>query len=149
MGVAATIVGNVDRDDAGFELAVSSGVSFFREDITDDGLPPVVSNSMIIDCQRAIGLTAHLNLRTIGVEPDENGRLWCDENLQTWGRGIYGIGDVVGFSTRCGSSVNDQANSILMHLRDDRAVALKRVRSVPEARPISGRGILAVGSLTR
>ncbi len=149
LGVASTVVGDVDRDDVSFELALSSGVSVVSAESADDCLPMESQGHTMIDCQRAIGLTAHLNLRTIGVEPDENGRLWCDENLQTWGRGIYGIGEVVGFSTRCGVSLNEQANSILGHLRGDRAVALKRVRSVPVARPVSGREILAAGAVTR
>lgn len=149
VGVASTVVGDVDRDDVSFELALSSGVSVVSEDCADDCLPMESQGHTVIDCQRAIGLTSHLNLRTVGVEPDENGRLWCDENLQTWGRGIYGIGEVIGFSTRCGLSLNEQASSILGHLRGDRAVALKRMRSVPVARPVSGREILAAGSVTR
>lgn len=129
VGVTSTVVGDVDRDDVSLELALSSGVSVIRAECPDDCLSMGSRSSALIDCQRAIGLTGHLNLRMIGVEPDENGRLWCDENLQTWGRGVYGMGDVVGFSTRCGLSVNEQASSILRHLRSDRAASMKRVRS--------------------
>lgn len=149
LGVESTVVGDADRDDVSFELALSSGVSVVGQECANDCLPMESPGHTMIDCQRAIGLTAHLSLRTIGVEPDENGRLWCDENLQTWGPGIYGIGDVVGFSTRCGSSLNEQASSILGHLRGDRTVALKRIRSIPVARPVSGRGILGTGIVTR
>jgi pyruvate/2-oxoglutarate dehydrogenase complex dihydrolipoamide dehydrogenase (E3) component len=149
LGVASTVVGDIDRDDVSFELALSSGVSIVNEESADDCLPMESQGHTMIDCQRAIGLTAHLSLRTIGVEPDENGRLWCDENLQTWGRGVYGIGDAVGFSTRCGFPLIEQASSILAHLGGDRTFALKRTRSVRVARPVSGRDVLAVGSVTR
>jgi len=43
------------------------------------------------------GLTAHLNLDAVGLETDERGKLWCDDQLQTWVSGIYAAGDVVGF----------------------------------------------------
>jgi NAD(P) transhydrogenase len=44
-----------------------------------------------------IGDTAKLNLPAAGLEPDERGRVWCDENHRTWAKHIYGAGDVVGF----------------------------------------------------
>jgi NAD(P) transhydrogenase len=44
-----------------------------------------------------IGDTAGLNLQAAGLDPDERGRLWCDENHRTLVPHIYGAGDVVGF----------------------------------------------------
>lgn len=44
-----------------------------------------------------VGDTADLNLQAAGLEPDERGRLWCNEHNQTWVPHIYGVGDVVGF----------------------------------------------------
>jgi len=44
-----------------------------------------------------IGDTADLNLQAAGLEPDDRGRLWCDENHRTLVPHIYGAGDVVGF----------------------------------------------------
>lgn len=44
-----------------------------------------------------VGDTDELNLKAAGLEPDERGRLWCDENHRTWAPHIYGVGDVVGF----------------------------------------------------
>jgi NAD(P) transhydrogenase len=44
-----------------------------------------------------VGDTDDLNLRAAGLEPDERGRLWCNEHHQTWVPHIYGVGDVVGF----------------------------------------------------
>ena len=43
------------------------------------------------------GDTAGLKLESAGLEPDERGRLWCNEDHQTWVPHIYGVGDVVGF----------------------------------------------------
>jgi NAD(P) transhydrogenase len=44
-----------------------------------------------------VGDTDGLNLQAAGLEADERGRLWCNENNQTWVEHIYGVGDVVGF----------------------------------------------------
>ena len=44
-----------------------------------------------------VGDTDSLNLEAAGLEPDERGRLWCNEHHQTWVPHIYGVGDVVGF----------------------------------------------------
>jgi NAD(P) transhydrogenase len=44
-----------------------------------------------------VGDTDRLNLSTAGLEPDERGRLTCNENFQTCVPHIYGAGDVVGF----------------------------------------------------
>jgi NAD(P) transhydrogenase len=44
-----------------------------------------------------VGDTSELNLTAAGLEPDERGRVWCDENHRTWKEHIYGAGDVVGF----------------------------------------------------
>ncbi len=43
------------------------------------------------------GDTERLNLEAANLEPDERGRLWCNEHQQTWAPHIYGVGDVVGF----------------------------------------------------
>ena len=43
------------------------------------------------------GDTEGLNLQAAGLEPDERGRLWCNEDQRTWVEHIYGVGDVVGF----------------------------------------------------
>ena len=44
-----------------------------------------------------VGRTNHLNLQVAGIEPDESGRLWCDELGRTWAAHVYAGGDVVGF----------------------------------------------------
>lgn len=69
--------------------------------------------SSTIDCRRTVGFTDHLNLGTIGVEPDENGRLWCAANFETWCTGVFGIGDVVGFTSNETQNPRRQAERIL------------------------------------
>lgn len=44
-----------------------------------------------------VGETDALNLEAAGLQTDERGRLWCNEDHQTWVPHIYGVGDVVGF----------------------------------------------------
>ena len=44
-----------------------------------------------------VGDTEDLNFESAGLEVDERGRLWCNEDHQTWVSHIYGVGDVVGF----------------------------------------------------
>lgn len=56
----------------------------------------LVSETVLFSVGR-IGDTADLNLQAAGLEPDERGRLWCNEHHQTWVPHIYGVGDVVGF----------------------------------------------------
>lgn len=48
-----------------------------------------------------IGNTDRLNVQAAGLEPDDQGRLWCDANLRTWTRNVYAAGDVVGFPALC------------------------------------------------
>ena len=44
-----------------------------------------------------VGNTDTLNLPAAGLEPDEHGRLWCNDDQQTWQKHIYAAGDVAGF----------------------------------------------------
>lgn len=56
----------------------------------------LIAESVLFSVGR-VGETESLNLETAGLEPDERGRLWCNEDHQTWVPHIYGVGDVVGF----------------------------------------------------
>jgi NAD(P) transhydrogenase len=56
----------------------------------------LIGDSLLFTAGR-IGDTTELNLPAAGLEPDERGRVWCDENHRTWAAHIYGAGDVVGF----------------------------------------------------
>jgi NAD(P) transhydrogenase len=44
-----------------------------------------------------LGDTADLNLPAAGLQPDERGRIKCNENFQTEVPHIYAVGDVIGF----------------------------------------------------
>ncbi|HEX5605786.1 MAG TPA: Si-specific NAD(P)(+) transhydrogenase, partial [Candidatus Binatia bacterium] len=52
-----------------------------------------------------IGATKDLNLNTIGLMPDERGRLKVNENYQTALAHVYAVGDVVGFPALASTSM--------------------------------------------
>lgn len=58
------------------------------------------------------GDTSDLNLPAAGIEPDERGRLWCDENQRTWVPHIYGVGDVVGFPALASASMEQGRRAV-------------------------------------
>ncbi len=51
------------------------------------------------------GDTGPLNLKAAGLDLDERGRLWCNEQFQTWVPHIYGVGDVIGFPALASASM--------------------------------------------
>ena len=59
-----------------------------------------------------VGDTSKLNLQAAGLEPDERGRVWCDENHRTWATHIYGAGDVVGFPALASVSMEQGRRAI-------------------------------------
>ncbi|MCH2203238.1 MAG: hypothetical protein MK102_14815 [Fuerstiella sp.] len=114
-GVQARHVAHDRQDSAMLELAHAAGVEIgFCRSTQSDG---VLANSYadVVDCRRAVGFTEHLNLSSIDVEADENGQLWCSSELETWCRGVYGIGDVVGFSAD--STVHPSVQAERIHRR--------------------------------
>lgn len=56
----------------------------------------LVADSVLYTVGR-VGDADELNFQAAGLEPDERGRLWCNEDHQTWVPHIYGAGDIVGF----------------------------------------------------
>lgn len=56
----------------------------------------LVADAVLFAADRP-GATAGLRLDTAGLEPDEHGRLWCDDEGHTWVRGISAAGEVVGY----------------------------------------------------
>jgi NAD(P) transhydrogenase len=58
----------------------------------------LIADAVMI-CTGRVGCTDGLNLETIGVGLDEEGRAWCDTNGCTWVPSIVAVGDVVGFRT--------------------------------------------------
>ncbi|MCA9036588.1 MAG: hypothetical protein KDA91_15740 [Planctomycetaceae bacterium] len=95
-------------EDAGVEV-ITLATNF--EDLADELVKPASLD--VVDFRREVGFTDHLNLPCIGVETDENGRLWCNSSLETWTTGVFGIGEVVGFSSEPPASSFRQASRIL------------------------------------
>jgi NAD(P) transhydrogenase len=52
-----------------------------------------------------VGATKDLNLQSIGITPDERGRLKVNENYQTVLNHVYAVGDVVGFPALASTSM--------------------------------------------
>jgi NAD(P) transhydrogenase len=115
-GVETRLLSSEGRTSAMLELASAAGVSI-GTCLTDIGCGDESSLfkgvADIVDCRRAVGFTEHLGLSSVGIETDEHGQLWCASNLETWSTGIFGIGDVVGFSSDVSKHPTDQAQRIL------------------------------------
>ena len=116
-------VARVDESSVMLELASATGVQIANHP-SDLGLPQLGPEQTdkshgvrVIDCRRSIGFTDHLNLQAIYVEPDENGQLWCASNFETWCSGVFGIGDVVGFSPDTSLHPSLQAERVLNQTR--------------------------------
>jgi NAD(P) transhydrogenase len=58
----------------------------------------LIADAVMI-CTGRVGCTDGLNLESVGVGLDEEGRAWCDTNGCTWVPSIVAVGDVVGFRT--------------------------------------------------
>lgn len=71
----------------------------------------LIGDSVLFTAGR-VGDTAELNLPAAGLEPDDRGRLWCDENHRTWVPHIYGVGDVVGFPALASVSMEQGRRAI-------------------------------------
>ena len=121
VGIRTELVTRPAFNSAALELALDSGVQLVER--PDQRLLPDVFNSPapsccdslppILDCRRAIGFTGHLRLDTLGIQTDENGLLWCSSSLETWCPGVFGAGEVVGFSPENFHDATQQAARIL------------------------------------
>lgn len=115
-GVQTKLLTRADDTSALQMLAATAGVQIGQHP-TELGLPQNVTLAPaaegILDCRRSVGFTEHLNLSAIGVEPDENGQLWCASHLETWCSGVFGLGDVVGFTPDAAVSPSRQADRVL------------------------------------
>lgn len=58
----------------------------------------LIADTVMI-CTGRVGHTDGLNLESVGVGLDEEGRTWCDTNGCTWVPNIMAVGEVVGFRT--------------------------------------------------
>ena len=73
-----------------------------------DGGKSLIAECVLYAAQQR-GMTDSLNLSAAGLLADEHGRLWCNENGQTWVKHIYGAGDVVGFPAFAGQTLKQGA----------------------------------------
>lgn len=121
VGIRTDLVTRPADSSAALELALEQGVRLV--DRPDSRLLPDVFSTPattpchklppIFDCRRAIGFTGHLRLDTLGIQTDENGLLWCSSSLETWCPGVFGAGEVVGFSPENFRDTTQQATRIL------------------------------------
>jgi hypothetical protein len=113
-GVPSRLISTASSECAMYEMAQAAGVQVL-DDVEEYSWKRRGSGlcEEVIDFRRAVGFTEHLGLAEVGVEPDELGRLWCASSLETWRSGIFGIGDVVGFSADVSRAPTDQARRIL------------------------------------
>ena len=119
-GVHTSLLTHENSDGDLLELAEDSGVQIFfhPSELGLSGEGNVSPDSQqIVDCRRKVGFTEHLDLPTIGVEPDEHGQLWCAANLETWCSGVFGIGSVVGFSADSADHPAVQAERVLNRIQ--------------------------------
>jgi NAD(P) transhydrogenase len=73
-----------------------------------------------------LGATKGLNLETIGIQPDERGRLATNENFQTVVPHIYAVGDVIGFPALASTSMQQGRHAAChaLHLACDTSTHL-------------------------
>ena len=115
-GVPTRLISTGPSECAMYELALAAGVQVLDDVNVEEYSWQRTSSGRceeVIDFRRSVGFTEHLGLTDVGVEPDELGRLWCASSLETWRSGIFGIGDVVGFSADVSRDPTDQARRIL------------------------------------
>lgn len=75
-----------------------------------------VADAVLFAADRA-GATASLNLAAAGLESDEDGRLWCDDNGRTWVPTVRAAGEVVGYPRRLRDDVNAARRVMADHRR--------------------------------
>jgi NAD(P) transhydrogenase len=92
------------------------GVIFrFNEDVVgvslhDDGAVTVLASGKRIPSEAVLysagrrGAVEALALETIGIDPDERGRIAVDEHYRTVVPGVYAVGDVIGFPSLAATS---------------------------------------------
>jgi len=115
-GVQTRLLTSSEDSCAMLELAEAAGVLVIKDPAElelREGRFFSQRNADILDCRRMCGFTEHLGLPGIGVEPDEHGQLWCADNLETWCSGVFGIGEVVGFTSAASHHPTEQSHRIL------------------------------------
>jgi pyruvate/2-oxoglutarate dehydrogenase complex dihydrolipoamide dehydrogenase (E3) component len=119
-GSSSSLLTVEDENSAALELAHAAGVRIVAHPshlgLSSEGSPREFSGT-VVDCRRVTGFTDHLGLPSVGIEPDEHGQLWCAANLETWCEGVFGAGDVIGFSSTVTKHPTDQAERILNRIQ--------------------------------
>jgi NAD(P) transhydrogenase len=72
----------------------------------------ILTGSTVLWAAGSKGNTDGLNLEAAGIEPDDRGRIWCDENFCTWVPNVYAVGDVVGFPRAAGQSAHQGPRAV-------------------------------------
>lgn len=121
-GVEVRHIARADNTSTMLELAIATGVQIGYSP-AEVGLPDIGSQdsdqrTIVVDCRRSAGFTDHLSLDAINVESDENGKLWCGSGFETWCPGVFGIGEVVGFSPDTALNPARQAARIMSRITD-------------------------------
>ena len=92
---------DLQRDASGVRLRLSDG--------------DTIEADAILFAADRIGATASIGLSAVKLEPDETGRLWCDEDGRTWVRSIAAAGEVVGFPKSLRDDADAARRLVLQH----------------------------------
>lgn len=95
-----------------------------------------ILSSLVMYSVGRIGATADLNLGSIGIKPDDRGRLPVNEHFQTSVSHIYAAGDVIGFPSLASTSMQ-QGRHAACHAfgilcRTDSTLLPYGIYSIPE-----------------
>lgn len=74
----------------------------------------ILTAEQVLYAAGRVGATEGLQLKGAGLETDERGRIWCDEQQRTWASHIYGAGEVVGFPV-LGGTAGDQGRRAIFN----------------------------------
>ena len=114
LGVDTGLVTRREHVSAMLDLALDTGVKVVEHPSQLISiLQQKARRPEIVDCRRTVGYTSHLNLNRLDIEPDENGKLWCASNMETWSPHVFGAGSVVGFAPDTALHPTLQAEKIL------------------------------------
>ncbi|MCA9062959.1 MAG: FAD-dependent oxidoreductase [Planctomycetaceae bacterium] len=137
-GVRTHLLARDNHSSAMVELARDSEVTIVQHPceigLAQDSTGLDQSVADVVDCRRALGFTEHLNLPRIGIEPDENGQLWCTSQFETWCSGVFGIGEVVGFSPETALRPLLQAERVMQRIAHPITRPHFLTRQIPAAR---------------
>ena len=90
-----------------------------------------IEQDAAVYCGRVTGNTDTLNLSSAGLESDDRGQLWCNEQFQTWVPHIYGLGEVIGYPSAAASLPDGPSAFIDALLAGGPACATRGVGAIP------------------